>query len=154
MDRRISSLTVRSLCAFGGRDELPIGNRPGHNGQPVVGNVAQVAQNGPMPAMPGGYAQRPPDCRALSVAFASCNGSVTRVVRAIRRHRPRLMKRPNAPIRHTVDTGSKTRRREPWRWYAPHRAIVLLGVVLTLIALAGAFLGVANASQAESATTQ
>jgi diguanylate cyclase (GGDEF)-like protein len=51
-----------------------------------------------------------------------------------------------------VSTGSKERVRDPWKWYAPHRAIVLLGVVLTLIALAGAFLGVANASQAESAT--
>jgi diguanylate cyclase (GGDEF)-like protein len=36
----------------------------------------------------------------------------------------------------------------------PHRAIVLVGVVLTLIAVAGAILGVANASQAESATAQ
>lgn len=53
-----------------------------------------------------------------------------------------------------MDTGSKTRGREPWKWYAPHRAIVLSGVVLTLIALAGAFLGVANASQAQSATAQ
>ncbi len=43
---------------------------------------------------------------------------------------------------------------DAWRWYAPHRAIVLLGVVLTLIALAGAFLGVANASQAESLNAQ
>jgi diguanylate cyclase (GGDEF)-like protein len=53
-----------------------------------------------------------------------------------------------------VSTGSKTRVRDPWKWYAPHRAIVLLGVVLTLIALAGAILGVANASQAESAAAQ
>jgi hypothetical protein len=53
-----------------------------------------------------------------------------------------------------VKTRPKTRGREPWSWYAPHRAIVLLGVVLTLIALAGAFLGVANASQAEAATAQ
>ena len=60
----------------------------------------------------------------------------------------------NVPIRTTVHTDPKTRGREPWRWYAPHRAIVLLGVVLTLIALAGAFLGVANASQAESATAE
>ena len=49
-----------------------------------------------------------------------------------------------------MSTGSKTNLRDPWRWYAPHRAIVLLGIVLTMIALAGAFLGVANASQAES----
>ncbi len=51
-------------------------------------------------------------------------------------------------------TGSKTKTRNPWRWYAPHRAIVLLGIVLILIALAGAFLGVANASQAESLSAQ
>ena len=36
----------------------------------------------------------------------------------------------------------------------PHRAIVLLGVVITLIALAGAFLGVSNASEAESLNSQ
>jgi diguanylate cyclase (GGDEF)-like protein len=49
-----------------------------------------------------------------------------------------------------VSTRSKKNVRDPWRWYAPHRAIVLLGIVLTLIALAGAFLGVANVSKAES----
>jgi diguanylate cyclase (GGDEF)-like protein len=49
-----------------------------------------------------------------------------------------------------VSTGSKTIVRDPWRWYSPHRAIVLLGIVLTMIALAGAFLGVANMTQAES----
>jgi diguanylate cyclase (GGDEF)-like protein len=49
-----------------------------------------------------------------------------------------------------VSTGSTTRVRDPWKWYLPHRAIILLGIVLTLIALAGAFLGVANASEAES----
>ena len=49
-----------------------------------------------------------------------------------------------------MSTRSKTNLRDPWRWYAPHRAIVLLGIVLTMIALAGAFLGVANVSQAES----
>jgi diguanylate cyclase (GGDEF)-like protein len=53
-----------------------------------------------------------------------------------------------------VSTGSKTRVRRHWQWYAPHRAIVLVGVVLTLIALAGGFLGVVNASQAESASAQ
>ena len=41
-----------------------------------------------------------------------------------------------------------------WNWYAPHRAIILVGVIVTVIALAGAFLGVANASQAESLTAQ
>ena len=53
-----------------------------------------------------------------------------------------------------MSTGPKTHVRDPWKWYAPHRAIVLLGVVLTLIALAGAFLGVYNASQAESLSAQ
>ena len=53
-----------------------------------------------------------------------------------------------------MSTRSKTKAPDAWRWYAPHRAIVLLGVVLTMIALAGAFLGVANASQAESLNAQ
>ena len=53
-----------------------------------------------------------------------------------------------------MDTGSKTKVRDPWKWYAPHRAILLLGVVLTLIALAGGFLGVADTSQAESLNAQ
>ncbi|HUC05529.1 MAG TPA: hypothetical protein VL961_09015, partial [Acidimicrobiales bacterium] len=53
-----------------------------------------------------------------------------------------------------MSTGPKTRVHGRWRWYAPHRAIILSGVVLTLIALGGAFLGVANASKAESATAQ
>jgi diguanylate cyclase (GGDEF)-like protein len=41
-----------------------------------------------------------------------------------------------------------------WHWYAPHRAILLVGLIVTLIALAGAFLGVANATQAASLTGQ
>ncbi len=49
--------------------------------------------------------------------------------------------------RDTVDTGR-------WNWYSPHRAIILVGVIVTVIALAGAFLGVANASRAESLTAQ
>jgi len=53
-----------------------------------------------------------------------------------------------------VSTGSKTRVLEPWKWYSPHRAIVAVGVLLTLIALAGGLLGVSNASQAESASAQ
>ena len=44
--------------------------------------------------------------------------------------------------------------KERWNWYKPHRAIVLVGIIVTLIALAGAFLGVANVSQAESLTAQ
>ena len=50
----------------------------------------------------------------------------------------------------------RTRNRPPggWHWYAPHRAILLVGLIVTLIALAGAFLGVANATQAESLTAQ
>ena len=41
-----------------------------------------------------------------------------------------------------------------WTWYRPHRAIVLVGVIVTLIALAGAFLGVANATRAQSLTAE
>jgi len=41
-----------------------------------------------------------------------------------------------------------------WGWYSPHRAIVLVGVALTLIALAGGMLGVVNASRAQAATSQ
>ncbi|HEX4433594.1 MAG TPA: GGDEF domain-containing protein [Acidimicrobiales bacterium] len=52
-----------------------------------------------------------------------------------------------------MSDGSKTALGH-WRWYAPHRAIVLVGILVTLIALAGAFLGVANASEAESLTGQ
>jgi diguanylate cyclase (GGDEF)-like protein len=48
------------------------------------------------------------------------------------------------------DTGTNGR----WNWYAPHRAIILVGIIVTLIALAGAFLGVANASKAESLTAE
>jgi diguanylate cyclase (GGDEF)-like protein len=48
------------------------------------------------------------------------------------------------------DTASMSR----WNWYAPHRAIVLVGAIVIIVALAGAFLGVANASQAESLTAQ
>ena len=64
------------------------------------------------------------------------------------------------PICSTVSTGADTVTRDEkrpatgWKWYAPHRAIVLVGIIVTLIALAGAFLGVANASQAESLTAQ
>jgi diguanylate cyclase (GGDEF)-like protein len=53
-----------------------------------------------------------------------------------------------------VSTGSNADAPNRWRWYAPHRAILLVGVVVTLIALAGAFLGVANATEAESSTAQ
>jgi diguanylate cyclase (GGDEF)-like protein len=54
----------------------------------------------------------------------------------------------------TITPNQNTATRERWSWYAPHRAIVLVGIIVTLIALAGAFLGVANASQAESLTAQ
>ncbi|HEX4128211.1 MAG TPA: hypothetical protein VHX67_11575 [Acidimicrobiales bacterium] len=53
-----------------------------------------------------------------------------------------------------MSTRSNTVPRDRWRWYAPHRAILLVGVVVTIIALAGAFLGVANASEAESSTAR
>jgi diguanylate cyclase (GGDEF)-like protein len=54
----------------------------------------------------------------------------------------------------TVTPNQNTATREHWNWYAPHRAIVLVGIIVTVIALAGAFLGVANVSQAESLTAQ
>jgi diguanylate cyclase (GGDEF)-like protein len=59
-----------------------------------------------------------------------------------------------------VNTNADTSASDPksatrgWHWYAPHRAILLVGLIVTLIALAGAFLGVANATQAESLTAQ
>jgi diguanylate cyclase (GGDEF)-like protein len=53
-----------------------------------------------------------------------------------------------------VNDGVNPKERDPWVWYAPHRAIVLLGVVLILIALGGATLGVVNASQAEDLTAK
>jgi diguanylate cyclase (GGDEF)-like protein len=49
-----------------------------------------------------------------------------------------------------VSDGSGSRDGDRWNWYLPHRAIVLLGVVLTLVALAGAILGVVNAGRAEA----
>ena len=49
-----------------------------------------------------------------------------------------------------MDQVSNSSDRDLWRWYAPDRAIVLLGVVLILIALAGATLGVVNAARAEA----
>jgi diguanylate cyclase (GGDEF)-like protein len=66
----------------------------------------------------------------------------------------------NVPIRTAVSTGIDAASGEQnaagrgWTWYAPHRAIVLVGIIVTLIALAGAFLGVANATEAESLTAQ
>jgi len=48
-----------------------------------------------------------------------------------------------------VSNGSNPNARDRWRWYSPHRAIVLLGTVLTLVALAGGILGVVNSSRAE-----
>ena len=41
-----------------------------------------------------------------------------------------------------------------WGWYAHHRAIALVGVVVILLALAGGLLGLANASETESLTAQ
>ena len=54
----------------------------------------------------------------------------------------------------TVTRDENTASTQGWNWYAPHRAIVLVGIIVTVIALAGAFLGVANASQAESLTAR
>ncbi len=48
-----------------------------------------------------------------------------------------------------MSNGSNPNARDRWRWYSPHRAIVLLGTVLTLVALAGGILGVVNSSRAE-----
>ncbi len=48
-----------------------------------------------------------------------------------------------------MSDGSKPNARDPWRWYLPHRAIILLGVVLIFIALVGATLGVVNSARAE-----
>ena len=58
------------------------------------------------------------------------------------------------PICTAVSNGSKPSDRDPWRWYSPHRAIVLLGVVLTLVALAGGILGVVNSARAETLNAQ
>jgi len=49
-----------------------------------------------------------------------------------------------------VSNGSTTRGGDSWRWYSPHRAIILLGVVLTLVALAGAVFGIVNSTRAEA----
>jgi diguanylate cyclase (GGDEF)-like protein len=38
-------------------------------------------------------------------------------------------------------------------WYAPHRAIIVLGLMLTLVAVAGGTLGVVNSARAEGAIT-
>ncbi len=44
--------------------------------------------------------------------------------------------------------------RDVWRWYSPHRAILLLGVVLTLVALAGCVMGVVNSARADALNNQ
>ncbi len=49
-----------------------------------------------------------------------------------------------------MSDGSGSRDGNRWNWYLPHRAILLLGAVLILIALAGATLGVVNSSRAEA----
>ena len=58
------------------------------------------------------------------------------------------------PICTAVSNLSKPSDRDPWRWYSPHRAIILLGVVLTLVALAGGLLGVVNSARAEDLNAQ
>jgi hypothetical protein len=58
------------------------------------------------------------------------------------------------PICSAVSNGSRPSDRDRWRWYSPHRAILLLGVVLTLVALAGGLLGVVNSSRAEALNAQ
>jgi diguanylate cyclase (GGDEF)-like protein len=41
----------------------------------------------------------------------------------------------------------------PRTWYVPHRAIIFLGVILTVVAVAGGTLGVSNAERASEATS-
>ena len=58
-------------------------------------------------------------------------------------------------MRDRDSTGARTTAGNTrWRWYAPHRAIVLVGLSVTVIALVGALLGVANVSRVESLTGQ
>jgi diguanylate cyclase (GGDEF)-like protein len=53
-----------------------------------------------------------------------------------------------------VSDGSESRDGNRWNWYLPHRALVLLGVVLIMIALAGASLGIINSMQSETLTAK
>ncbi len=53
-----------------------------------------------------------------------------------------------------MSDGSESRGGDRWNWYLPHRAILLLGAVLILIALAGATLGVVNSMQSETLTAK
>jgi diguanylate cyclase (GGDEF)-like protein len=43
---------------------------------------------------------------------------------------------------------------KPRNWYSPHRAIIFLAVLLTLVAVGGGMIGVVNASRAEQATNR
>ncbi len=43
---------------------------------------------------------------------------------------------------------------KPRSWYSPHRAIILLAVLLTVVAVAGGTIGIVNASRAEQATAR
>jgi diguanylate cyclase (GGDEF)-like protein len=52
-------------------------------------------------------------------------------------------------INHRAPPGDE----QPPAWYAPHRAIIGLGLVLTAVAVAGGILGVVNSARAEGAIT-
>jgi hypothetical protein len=41
-----------------------------------------------------------------------------------------------------------------WRWYSPHRAIIFVAVLLTVVAVAGGTIGIVNASRAEQAAAR
>ena len=53
-------------------------------------------------------------------------------------------------VRRTAVSGAL----EPRKWYLPHRAIILLAVLLTSVAVVGGMIGVVNASRAEQATNR
>jgi diguanylate cyclase (GGDEF)-like protein len=61
---------------------------------------------------------------------------------------PALVKRPKRTNRQTPPGDGQTP-----VWYAPHRAIVALGLILTAVAVAGGTVGVVNSARAESAMT-
>jgi diguanylate cyclase (GGDEF)-like protein len=53
-----------------------------------------------------------------------------------------------------VSDGSIPSHRDSWSWYSPHRALVFLGVVLTLVLVAAGSLGVVNAGRSETLNAQ
>jgi diguanylate cyclase (GGDEF)-like protein len=51
------------------------------------------------------------------------------------------------------DEGPSQTSSTPSAWYAPHRAIIVLGLMLTVVAVAGGMLGVVDSARAEGAIT-